>query len=211
MIAGTISHEIRNPLGTISNAVYILNMSKEQFNDKTIRQLKIIELEVERMNTLISEFYSFAKVNQLNKVTESLNNVINDVLETYKFPENISVKKELNQNLPKTLIDVEKMRQVFINIIDNALYAMLDGGNLSLTSDIKNGFVIIKIGNTGKTIPEDKINLIFEPLYTTKPKGLGLGLAIVKKIVESHNGVIEVESKKDEGTIFKLSFKSEEN
>lgn len=159
-IAGTIAHEIRNPIGTISNAVYIMNMNKEKDNSKNNRQLEIINLEVDRVNKIISEFYSFSKMKELNLKENSFNNIITDLLQTYKFPENITVKTELDKKLPKMLMDTDKIRQMIINIIDNAVYALEDKGNFTIRTSVNEEFIVLEFVDTGEGIPEDKINKI---------------------------------------------------
>lgn len=136
-----------------------------------------------------------------------MNKIVNDLIETYDFPENITCELKLYEKIHDIMIDDDKMRRAIINIIDNSVNAMPEGGKLFINSSIEDNSVILKITDTGVGIPKSKVESIFEPLFTTKTKGLGLGLAVVKEIIEKHGGSIEVETTVNKGTTFKLKFK----
>jgi signal transduction histidine kinase len=110
-------------------------------------------------------------------------------------PENIEVVSQLDEALPAILADPDQLRQVLGNIILNAVQAMTEGGRLVVKSEAPSpGWVAVSFTDTGVGIPEENLEKIFEPLFTTKAKGIGLGLALVKVLVEGHGGSIEVES-----------------
>ncbi len=201
-LASSISHELRNPLGVISNSTYFLKMMLEDADEKIKKHLDILQKEVVRSNEIITDLLTFAKVKKIKLVNIDLNKILEDVLKYVEIPENISIEKQLNTDLPPLKLDEEHSFRAFLNIITNALQALGDEGKIVLkTSRIEN-FVAIKIMDNGVGIPEENLEEIFEPLYTTKAKGIGLGLAIVKEIIDEHKGSIEVESKVGEGTTF---------
>ena len=104
--------------------------------------------------------------------------------------------------LPRIPADIGQIRRVILNIVSNAAGAMPEGGKLEIATGVKEDFVEIMVKDTGEGIPQDIIQKIFEPLFTTKAKGIGLGLAIVKSIVDRHNGRIEAESESGKGSTF---------
>jgi signal transduction histidine kinase len=124
----------------------------------------------------------------------------------------IDLRTELAAGLPSIEVDPDQLQQVFINLINNSLDAMPAGGRLSVSTRLKNEWVIIELADTGEGIAMEQLDLIFDPLFTTKPgRGTGLGLTVVKQIISGHGGTIEVESRPERGTVFciKLPFNEE--
>jgi two-component system NtrC family sensor kinase len=126
-------------------------------------------------------------------------------------PEKIKVVSKLDKSLPQILADPEQLGQVFRNLILNAIQAMPDGGQLEIRSEVSPpAQLAISFADTGVGIPEDNLEKLFEPLFTTRAKGIGLGLAITKTLVEGHKGTIEVQSKLGKGSIFTVRLPLEE-
>ncbi len=203
-LASCISHELRNPLGVINNSTYYLKMVLEDADEKIKKHLDILQKEVVRSNQIITDLLTFAKVKKLKFTNSNLNKILEDVLKYVEIPENISIEKQLNTNLPHFKLDEEHVFRAILNIITNALQALGDEGKIVLRTSRIDNFVVIQIMDNGDGIPEENLEKIFEPLYTTKAKGTGLGLAIVKEIIDEHKGSIEVESKVGEGTTFTI-------
>jgi len=201
-IAGSIGHEIRNPLGVISNSTYFLNIKLKDSDGKVKKHLNILQREILRVNEIISDLLDFARIKQPVFKEVDINIFIKDILENFKFPENIILKKHLDAELPRIQIDSNQIQQAFQNIILNAIQAMPEGGKLEIKTLTSENTVEIVFKDTGVGIPRENLQKIFEPLFTTKARGIGLGLSIVKDIVESHNGMIYVESEVDVGTSF---------
>ncbi len=121
------------------------------------------------------------------------------------MPEGITVLEKISKALPKTLIDPGQARQIFSNIINNAIQAMPDGGKLTIRSKMPGpDRVEISISDTGIGIPEENMKKLFEPLFTTRARGIGLGLSLTRSMVEANGGKIGVKSTKGEGTTFKV-------
>jgi signal transduction histidine kinase len=211
-LAGGVSHELRNPLGAIKNASYFLNMALEQ-NDPEIREtLGILEKEVATSERIINSMLDFARPRPpiLQKV--ALNGLLLDIITQCTIPINIEVVTRFDENLPVIMGDSVQLERVFSNIIQNAIQAMPDGGKLKVESNISEHDIIsISITDNGVGISDENVRKLFEPLFTTKAKGIGLGLAIVKNLVERHGGVIEVNSVVGKGSTFtvKLPIKQE--
>jgi len=131
--------------------------------------------------------------------------VIEDALKHTPLPENIDLAKDIDKNLPWVMVDADQIRQVFVNIILNALQAMTKGGRLNIRARRRGDFVEVEFADTGCGIPRIVINKIFDPLFTTKAKGIGLGLSVCKSILERHGGDIRVESEEEKGTTSTMS------
>ena len=116
----------------------------------------------------------------------------------------MTVEQHLERNLPAISIDPAQIKQVLVNLVKNAIQAMTKGGQLTLRSHRAAEGVVLTVADTGGGIPEEKISRIFEPFYTTKKKGSGLGLMIVQRIVRDHGGRIELESRVNHGTTFRI-------
>ncbi|SHJ71831.1 two-component system sensor histidine kinase NtrB [Tepidibacter formicigenes] len=204
-LASGVAHEIRNPLGIIKT---ISQTIKEDIKDNNIEEeeinegLDIIIHEIDRANSVIKGLLDFAKPSVYQIKTQSINKLIkNIVLITNKYAQQHNV--EINYTFEEDkniLIDGEKLKQAFINIIFNCIHAMPKGGKLNINLSKENSWVKISFEDEGIGIPRDKLEKIFEPFYTTKDTGTGLGLSITHRIIEEHNGYIKVESEIGIGT-----------
>ena len=166
------------------------------------KHLNILQREILRVNEIISDLLDFTRIKQPFFKEVDINIFIKDILENFKFPENIILKKHLDAELPRIQIDSNQIQQAFQNIILNAIQAMPEGGKLEIKTLTSENTVEIVFKDTGVGIPRENLQKIFEPLFTTKATGIGLGLSIVKDIVESHKGMIYVESEVDVDTSF---------
>ncbi len=203
-LAGSVGHELRNPLGVISNSVYYLNMRLKDVDQKIIKHLNIIQKEVIRANRIITDLLFFAIVKEPNIEKGNINLLIKNSIANTLINGNIEVLLNLGENLPLISLDPLKIQQAFQNIIINAIQAMQEEGVLEIKTLIKNNIIEIKIKDTGAGIPKENLKRIFEPLFSTKVKGMGLGLPIAKYIIEQHNGTIQVKSRFNRGSIFTI-------
>lgn len=201
-LGASIAHELRNPLGVINNSVYYLRARIGKDDPKARRYLDIIENEVAISNEIITDLMSFARVRQLETRPEDPTQLVHQALARTSIPPNISVDVEASTNGARVLADGDRLQQVLINLINNAVQAMPEGGRLTVTTRTENGHVTFEMEDTGVGIPEEQIEAIFEPLYTTKARGIGMGLAIVRMLVEAHQGSIEVQSTPGRGSRF---------
>jgi PAS domain S-box-containing protein len=202
-LAGGVGHELRNPLGAIKNAAYFLNMVLEEPDPKVKECLEILEKEVATSERIISSLLDFARPRLPNRRNVDINDVLQKVLSRTTVPENIEVLNELDDALRTILVDPDQLGQIFGNIILNAIQAMPEGGRLVIKSEITYpNWIAVSFSDTGLGIPGDTLERLFEPLFTTKAKGIGLGLAIVKTLVKGHGGTIEVQSEIGKGSTF---------
>jgi signal transduction histidine kinase len=202
-LAGGVGHELRNPLGAISNAVYFLNMVLEEPDPDVQETLEILQKEVKTSEMIISSLLDFARAKLPTRRKVDVNDVVQEALSRVTVPENVKVVNQLDGRLPIILADSDQLGQVFGNIILNAVQAMPDGGQLVMQSEVPSPeWVAVSFTDTGVGIPEENLGKLFEPLFTTKAKGIGLGMAVTKTLVEGHGGKIEVESEVGVGTTF---------
>jgi signal transduction histidine kinase len=209
-LASAIAHEIRNPLNYINLTLDHLrskfkpeNTEKQETFEKLTAQLKT---EVGRINNQISDFLRYSRPLTLNLQPTEAREIIKDslhIIEPQAEEQNIKISVIERENVPRISGDAEFLRSVFNNLFINAVQAMqTTGGNLNVTISPEADLVKIEISDSGSGITEENLSKIFEPYFSTKETGTGLGLAIVKKIIDDHNGTIEVESALSEGTKF---------
>jgi PAS domain S-box-containing protein len=164
--------------------------------------------EINRLDYIITQFLHAIRPTPPQLKPDSLNAVVLKTLELLQ-PEldnrGLHVRTKLARQLPATPIDAQQIQQVLVNLIKNAIQAMTKGGTLTIQTGETSDDVWVSVSDTGGGIPQEQINRIFEPFYTTKKKGSGLGLMIVQRIVRTHGGRIEVESHVGRGTTFRIS------
>jgi signal transduction histidine kinase len=203
-IAAGVAHEIRNPLGIIQLAVEQLTPQKIT-NEAMLEKFKEeVKQNIKHITSIVRSMLSLTK-GEKKEITEvDLNEVINATLELFTVSR-IRLIKELNP-LPKIPGNPEELKQVFINLIDNAIHAMPEGGDLRIKSYQSSDAVVVEVSDTGIGIDEKDLPRIFDPFFSTRHEGAGLGLSIVYRIVREHSGEIEVKSQKGKGTTFTLKF-----
>jgi PAS domain S-box-containing protein len=202
-LSGGIAHELRNPLGAIKNSVYFLNMSLEKPRPEIKEAIEILQKEISTSERVISSLLHFASPRPPIQRNADINAVIQWTLSHTKVPSNIKVTVRLGKNLPSFSVDPEQLRQVFANILINAIQSMPKGGELLVKSELHNlDWLYFSFTDTGVGISEKNMGKIFEPFFTTKAKGVGLGLSVSKIFVEQHGGVIEVKSAVKKGSVF---------
>jgi len=206
-IAASIAHEIRNPLGNVSLAVQQL---RDAFavDSPWAKHIDVITRNTERINFLITELVNCARPPKLNIQPHDVHEILEGILDSIKTKissQRIEVKKRLTSQIPLINVDKEHIERVFLNVMINSLQAMPNGGEMTITTDMEGGFLVVKIRDTGEGIPEDDIIRIFDPFFSTKPAGIGLGLSMTYGIVVSHGGTIGVESERNKGALFAIS------
>jgi len=210
-MAAGIAHEVRNPLTTIKGFVQLLykyNLMK----DVTLQTsyLAMIDKEIDRMNDLLKDFLQFAKPNRPKLAMHNINYTVEDIaalLEAHCTSHCIKMEIDLNADMPNILCDYDQIKQVIMNITLNAIDAMQNSENkvFGLKTSFDQNNIYVSIEDTGSGMTEEQIRRIFDPFYTTKENGTGLGLSVCYSIIENHQGKIEVESKLNQGTEFKIT------
>ena len=209
VLTAGLAHEIRNPLVAIRTFTQLL---PERYQDREFREeFQVIALrEVDRICGLVNDLLSFARPSIHNVSSENINEVVENIariLETQAKERGVQICRQLAPDLPKIWIDKEQLKQVFMNIILNAIQSIEGGGVVEVSTrlfkkDSSELFVQIGVRDSGVGIPEQDLENIFNPFFTTKKDGSGLGLSISHQIVQEHGGYMLVESRPGEGTTF---------
>jgi signal transduction histidine kinase len=208
-LSAVIAHEIRNPLSGVGISAQALSRSMHP-GDFHESNLKNILKGIRKVDDVIKGLLDFANPKEPILSPASVNKVIEEAL-FFSGPQaqesQIAVEKSLGKNLPLVLLDQEQIKRVFINIILNALQAMLPGGVLRIrTMKAASKRVMVRISDTGTGIPPVILKRIFDPFFTTKSQGAGLGLSISRTILEKHHATITCDSQEGEGTTFTIMF-----
>ncbi|MDY6969454.1 MAG: PAS domain S-box protein [Spirochaetota bacterium] len=204
-VSGSISHELRNPLGVIDSSVYFLKRKfKDQINPKLDEHFNRIKVHIKRSTSIIESLINLTQMKHPVKNKLNLADVIKRVVDNSNIPQSIELSIKLVQENIFIQGDLEQLCITFQNIITNALQAMSNKGKLTIQTEVdeKRQFVETIFEDTGSGISDENIDRIFQPLFSTKAKGIGFGLSICQQIIEKHNGVIEAISKAGEGATF---------
>lgn len=206
-VTASIAHDLRNPLGVISNTVFFLKMKlKSQQDEKVNNSLKLLENAVKDSTTIIDDLLSFSKNDHLHLSPHNLNNLITSVVDELNIPKIITTTTILFDELPNVYCDPQQISRVLKNLITNAVQAIEDDGTITIQTKVEDKAVSVIISDTGCGIAKSDLPNIFDPLYTKKAKGVGLGLYIVKTLLEKQNSEISVSSTEGQGTEFKITF-----
>jgi len=191
-------------LGVINNAAYYLKTVLADADETTREYLNIISTEVDNSEKIVSDLLDFSRVKSVDKEHISISDLITEALGEKPVPENIKVNQKIDSPSPRVFIDPRQIGQVLSNLVANSFQAMPDGGELTITTHKEKDNVVLTVADTGVGISDENLKKIFEPLFTTKAKGIGLGLAVSKNLVEANGGEIKVESEEGEGSTFTL-------
>lgn len=210
-LSAAVVHEVRNPLASIRGAVEILE--DEISPDSPRREFAgIIKAEVDRLDSLVGEFLLFARPPKPAVAPASLNEIVQSVctlIMQRAEAQGVSIKSEINSDLPLVLIDAEQIKQLLLNLAINALQAMSQGGRLIFRTRLDAKGAVVEVEDTGGGVDPGLHARIFDPFFTTKEKGTGLGLSIAYKIALKHDGILAIDAGK-QGALFKLSLPLED-
>ena len=233
LFAAGVAHEIGNPLNALHIHLQLMerevkrlkgdewqatsvrksmsrvtrHAGRQDATDKLEQYLDVAKGEINRLDYIVTQFLGAIRPAPRQLKMASLNDVVEKTLAPLR-PEienrGLTAKTKMARQLTATPIDATQLQQVLVNLVKNAMQAMTTGGTLTLQTGETSDGVWVSVADTGGGIPQEQINRIFEPFYTTKKKGSGLGLMIVQRIVGAHNGRVEVESNVGRGATFRV-------
>ena len=205
-LAAGVAHEIRNPLTALKGFLKLLKTSsaKEQY------YIEIMQNELQRIEFIVNEFLFVSKPQATHFVTSTLNTIVMstvELLHPQALLSNIEIEAEVDSALPPITCDENQIKQVFINIMKNAIESMSQGGTLRIDAELKGSGdqILVRFVDQGCGIAPERLPKLGEPFYSTKEKGTGLGLMVCYRIIEAHGGFMKISSKLEEGTIVEIT------
>ncbi|NOV00081.1 PAS domain-containing sensor histidine kinase [Paenibacillus planticolens] len=208
-LAAGVAHEIRNPLTALKGFLQLLNTknAKEQY------YIEIMQKELQRIEFIVNEFLFVSKPQATNFATRTVEGIVMSTIELLQpqaLMENIQIEADIAPDLPLVSCDERQIKQVFINILKNALESMELGGIMRIhaSADPSKRNILIRFIDQGCGIAPERLPKLGEPFYSTKEKGTGLGLMVCFRIIEAHGGLMEIQSKLEEGTTVEITLPS---
>lgn len=211
-MAASIAHELGNPLSIMITCLEFLRHSLQESNRTLEEQIAMMEENAVRMHELLTSLSDMSGLGRFQIEKEDIHGCIKPVLSfVRKMAEKsgIEIISDLASELPPILIDVKQLKQVFLNLLKNAVEAMPNGGTITVRSryapgdsSAERGHIIVEVEDTGNGVPSGDLETIFKPFYSTKKKGMGLGLSLCQGIIEKHGGKIQVTSQEGKGSCF---------
>ncbi|MFH1852680.1 MAG: ATP-binding protein [Candidatus Neomarinimicrobiota bacterium] len=203
-LAGSVGHELRNPLGVISNAVYFLKTVLPGGDTNVSEYLEIIRSEVANSERIIADLLDFSRAKPVQREEVTVDQLVQTALHRNPPPKKIMLDFIPDSGLPAAFVDLHQIGQVLENVVINAYQAIAGEGTVSISTRAENGMVEIVVADSGVGIPADQLEKIFEPLHTTKARGIGLGLTVSKNLLESNGGQFRITSEPGRGSVFTL-------
>jgi PAS domain S-box-containing protein len=197
-VAAMVGHDLRNPLQGIAGALHLLRQDSLTANERK-ETLQLIQNDIEYSDAIVRHLSEYSAEIILELADTTPKSLTREAIQAVKVPPTVTVQ-DLSQNHPTLKVDTARIKRVLVNLIQNSIEAMPQGGTLTITSRLWNDAVEIVLTDTGSGMPEKVMKSLWKPLQTTKSKGLGLGLSICKHIVDAHGGTISVKSRAGEGT-----------
>lgn len=204
-LAGSIGHELRNPLGTMKSSIFFLRRRRDQSLDaKTEEHLERIDRQIHRADRIITELLDYARNPVTSPRSVDLDEVLDEAVGSVEMPPTVRYERRGGDGAPRVVADPEQVGRILENLVRNAVQAMPEGGELRIGCDARDGEIAVSVADTGIGIPADRMAKIFEPLVTSKARGIGLGLPISLRYAELNRGRIECESEPGRGSLFRL-------
>jgi Signal transduction histidine kinase regulating C4-dicarboxylate transport system len=205
-LAAQFAHEVGTPLNLISGHVQLLRARAT--DERAIKRLDVIAGQIERITNIVRSMLASTRRPQPQFELVDLNVLLTRILDATQptlVARNVELITEMGEGLPMVAADSDQLQQVFINLINNSLDAMPGGGQLQVRTMRDGLSAMIELADSGEGIKDEQLDLIFEPMFTTKQGlGTGLGLTVVKQIITEHNGSVEVESEPGQRTMFRI-------
>lgn len=224
-LIGQLAHEIKNPLSTIKINLTLIGEQLERLKEleqsgsrassrldsqsvtRTLRKISVIKREADRLEQILDGFLRYTDKVELQPESSDLNELISDLIDFYTpqaYSRSIIFRQMLHKEPLICKVDSNMLKQALLNLFINAQQSMENGGELIIRTQKTPKYAVIQVTDTGTGIQPDKLSMIFDVYYSSRPRGRGLGLPIAKRIIEAHNGTISVESEAQKGTSFTI-------
>jgi C4-dicarboxylate-specific signal transduction histidine kinase len=206
-VAGSVGHELRNPLGVMSNAVYFLQTVLADADETTREYLNIIQSEIAASERIVSDLLDSVRTKPPQPETVGVQELLEQTLRKLSIPPSVAVQLDIPATLSALRVDAQQIHQVLRNLISNGVEAMPQGGTLQIRAKADEAAkkIIVSVRDSGLGMTAQQLDRLFQPLFTTKPRGIGLGLVVVKNLTQANGGTIEVESEAGKGTLFTVT------
>ncbi|GAB5403025.1 MAG: hypothetical protein Aurels2KO_12560 [Aureliella sp.] len=204
-LAGGVAHEIRTPLCIIGNDAYFLETLADKLTPEARDCIEEIKTAVDKANGIVSELLDFTRDTTSNLQKANLLDVIAPSIRLAGIPDGVSIQESLADQSVDVAIDSDQIERILVNLLRNACQAMDDSGKIHIEISCEVDKAILRVSDDGPGIPVDHLDRVFEPLFTTKAKGIGLGLAIARRYAQQNNGHLELLESSTSGTVFQLS------
>ena len=207
-VAGSVGHELRNPLGVMSNAVFFLQSVLPEADETTREYLNIIKKEITGSERIVSDLLDAVRTRPPNLEAIEVAELVGQALREYGVPTSVSIKLDIPADIPPLKADLQQIRMVLCKLISNAVDAMPEGGVLEIRAREQARSITLSVKDSGTGIAPENLDKLFQPLFTTKARGIGLGLVVVKNLTEANGGRVAVQSEAGKGTTFSITLPS---
>ena len=204
-LASSVGHELRNPLGVMTNAVHYLEAVLPSPAPKVTEYLGILRQQIHLSERIVTDLVDFSQIKPPQREPVAIGAIVDEQLSRAEAPDGVRVERRIPEGLPPLLIDPVQIGQVLFNLVTNALQAMEErGGVLTVAVQVGDDRVRIEVTDTGPGVPEANQHRIFEPLFTTKARGIGLGLSLSRLLAEANDGHLALANSGADGARFVL-------
>jgi C4-dicarboxylate-specific signal transduction histidine kinase len=204
-LASSVGHELRNPLGVMSNSVYLLEHSVDSPNPKVQEYLRLLRSQIKLSERIVTDLLDSTRSRHPQRQIINLQPFLAAQMERVPVPPNVRVSLEVDEGLPPLDVDPDQVGQIIVNLLTNATQSIGDAsGRLTVRARNGNGRVSIDVRDTGPGVPPRLTEKIFEPLYTTKARGIGLGLSVSRSLAAANSGSLTVLNHPEGGAVFTL-------
>ncbi|MFA5825946.1 MAG: ATP-binding protein [Gallionellaceae bacterium] len=209
-VAGSVGHELRNPLGVMSNAVFFLQNVLTDADETTKEYLEIIKSEIEGSERIVSDLLDSVRTKQPHAEIVSVREVLEQTLRKLAIPSSVTVKQDIPATLSPLRVDALQIQQVLRNLISNGIEAIDGVGTLEIRAleDVPAKTITVSIKDSGSGMTPEQLGKLFQPLFTTKARGIGLGLVVVKNLTKANGGNVGVQSEVGKGSTFFVTLPS---